>query len=195
MGLPVDRLIVATNKNDILSRFINKNSYKKEKLVETLSPSMDIQISSNFERLLYDMHNGNAKKVKQLMEDFNKTGKLSVSATVLKKIQALFFASKSDDKAIVKTMQVMHKATGEILDPHTAAGVKSAYEFADKISSPIVTLATAHPGKFPVSLNKAKLKLAELPDSLAKPLKAKEKFKILPNEAAEVISYVIKNSL
>jgi len=92
-------------------------------------------------------------------------------------------------------MQVMHKATGEILDPHTAAGVKSAYEFADKISSPIVTLATAHPGKFPVSLNKAKLKLAELPDSLAKPLKAKEKFKILPNEAAEVISYVIKNSL
>ena len=195
MGLPIEKLIIATNKNDILSRFINQNSYKRKKLVESLSPSMDIQISSNFERLLFDMHDNNSKKLSELMCSFKEKGEISVTSEVLDKIKAIFLASKSTDKDIVKIMKSISTNSDEILDPHTAAGVKSALEYEHIINGPIITLATAHPGKFPLALKKAKLNLPYLPDTLAKPLKEKEKFEIFDKNTSQITDYIAKNSL
>ena len=195
MGLPIDKLIIATNKNDILARFINNNSYKRKKLNETLSPSMDIQISSNFERLLFDMHDNDANKIRELMLNFKEKGEINVSTHILNNIKQIFKASKSSDRETIKTMHSVFAKCHEIIDPHTATAIKAAVEFEQQIDGPIISLATAHPGKFPNALKKAKLKLPYLPDSLAKPLKEKEKFKIFANDANQISEYIAKNSL
>ncbi len=195
MGLPINKLIIATNKNDILSRFLNKNQYNKKELLESLSPSMDIQISSNFERLLFDAHANDSDKIAALMAKFHDTGKLSVETDILKNIQNNFLSSSSNDSEIISVMQIIYKEFNEVIDPHTATAVKSSYDFTDNVNGKFVILATAHPAKFPKALAKAKIANKHIPDNLANILNAKEKFSILNNNPEEIINFIKSNSL
>ncbi len=197
MGLNVGKLIVATNENDILARFVNDNDYSRSKLVETISPSMNIQVSSNFERLLFDLHKEekNENKLAKLMVEFEKTGSLKVTDTVLSKTHKYFVAYKVDDKTTAKTIKEIFNETGEILDPHTAIGVCATKEFMaskDYNKEIVVTLATAHPAKFPESVVKATGRHPELPNFLKDLLSRKEEYAILENDIEAVKEFISK---
>jgi threonine synthase len=194
MGLPINKLIIATNENDILTRFINHNSYTLEKLKHTITPSMDIQVSSNFERLLYMMHDSDGAKIKQLMEQFKKTGSLSVAPEILDKIKKDFISYSANEEIICQTMKETHQNTGEIIDPHTAIGVYASNEFLkENPDAEIVTLATAHPAKFPISLEKSNLKLDKMPKALEGIFSKEEKYDILNADIEKVSNYIIKH--
>ena len=196
MGLPIEKLIIATNKNDILTRFINDNTYNRKKLVPSLSPSMDIQISSNFERLLFNEYNNDSESIVKLMEIFQTSGKLSIDTTIHKKITASFLSSSSNDKEICKTIKQINKLCDMTIDPHTATGIKSAQEFANNVNNtPIVVLSTAHPAKFPIALKKSNIKLDHLPQKLEKLLNSKEFFSVTHNSIQNVVNLITERSL
>jgi threonine synthase len=195
MGLPIDKLIISTNKNDILARFINNNSYNKETLMASLSPSMDIQISSNFERLLFNAHNNDSDITKQLMQNFNSAGKLSVNSDIYQKITNEFLASSCSDQETSQIMQKIAQENNMIIDPHTATAVKSAYDFKKQVNSPMVILSTAHAGKFPKALEAANLTLNENHPKLTNLLDKEERFVKLANSAQAVIDYISQKSL
>lgn len=195
MGLPIDKLIIATNKNDILDRFIKHNSYKREKLYHSLSPSMDIQISSNFERLLFHSCNNNPNLVSQLMQDFTNTGELSVSTNTHKNITKVFLSSSSNDTQICNTITEINNSCHMVIDPHTATAIKAAKEFTTQVNTPIISLSTAHPAKFETALNKATVKLEKYPKTLSASIKDKENFVILKNSVQEVTKFITQKSL
>src|SRR5690606_17332646 len=149
MGLPISQLIVATNRNDILHRFMSGNRYNKDALHPTLSPSMDIMVSSNFERLLFDMHGRNGLDVAKLLDGFKGDGKLSVADERWSEVRKLFDSLAVDDEQTCATIAEVFNSTGELLDPHTAIGVRAARECRRSLSTPMVILGTAHPVKFP----------------------------------------------
>jgi threonine synthase len=190
MGLPIEKLVIATNKNDILDRFIQNNSYKKERLKETLSPSMDIQISSNFERMLFEEHGRDAKKIAELMDEFKKTGVLSVSDNIYKNITSLFLSSATNDKETVQVIKDCFAKTKEVLDPHTATAIRASYNHMAEIKTKIVVMATAHPAKFPEALKKAKVDLNYFPENLKQVLKRKERFSVLKNSVDDVKDFI-----
>lgn len=154
MGLPIHKLILATNENNILARFVREGDYSISEVVETLSPSMDIQLASNFERYLYYLYNGDASRVSQAMETFRSSGKLGFSAAEMAQVDRDFLAWSVDRSATVATIADFHSATGYILDPHTAVGVKAAKQLADG-KVPTICLATAHPAKFGEAVQQA----------------------------------------
>lgn len=193
MGLPIDQLVIATNKNDILHRFISDNDYSKKGVTQTLSPSMDIQVSSNFERLLFYVHDEDSGRIARLMEGFKKTGKLSVNEQVLGKIRKLFTSYSVTDDVICKVMREIYVTTGESVDPHTATGIKAARATRKDDDVPMIILATAHPAKFPEASNKAKLPDAQLPTYMQDIFSRKERFDVLKNDIEEVKKYIKKN--
>ena len=195
MGLMVDKLIIATNKNDILSRFINHNAYNKETLMPSLSPSMDIQISSNFERLLFHAHNDDSNNIKKLMKNFKNTGQLSVNTNIYHDITSKFLASSCSDEETCKIMQEIYKDHHIVIDPHTATAVKSAQDFIHQVKSSMVILSTAHPEKFPKALEATNLKLKIKHPALNNLLDKEERFTILENSANAVIDYIKEKSL
>ncbi len=190
MGLPITKLIIATNENDILARFINANDYAKKSVRTTLSPSMDIQVSSNFERLLFFAHDGDGREVSRLMADFKKTGRLKVAPQVLGEIRKIFSGHSADDVETREVIKKIHDVTGEIADPHTAVGLSAAGKFKEK-STPMITLATAHPAKFPEAIKKAGVLMAGNP--LANLSRKKEKLVILPNSAEKLRGFIVEN--
>jgi threonine synthase len=143
MGLPVERLILATNRNDILTRFVHSGVYEAGEVHPTISPSMDIQISSNFERYLYFLLDEDPAAVRGLMEQMAQEGKLQVSDEKRAEVQGLFHAAAVSEEQTVSQIKASYEAGGYILDPHTAVGVKAAAAFPGA-----VCLATAHPAKF-----------------------------------------------
>lgn len=149
MGLPISRLIVATNENDILARAFNAGDYSRGKLVPTDSPSMDIQISSNFERLLFDLLHRDADATRHAMAGFEATGRLLLDGATLAEGRALFRAHRIDHDAMADAMRWALDASGQLVDPHTAIGLAAARTEEAQLDSPIVTLATAHAAKFP----------------------------------------------
>jgi threonine synthase len=153
MGLPVSRLILATNENDILSRFINTGLYESGRVAHTLSPSMDIQVASNFERFLYALLDHNADAVRDTMARFSREGRIDLSNRLDHPVLALFRAGRADSADTLRCIRETYAATGTILDPHTAVGVSvgDALRNAD----PLICLATAHPAKFPDALREA----------------------------------------
>ena len=165
MGLPIDKLVIGTNENDILHRFFSKGEYHRTELKETYSPSMDIQISSNFERYLFDLADNSAVKLQRWMEDFERTGKLTIEGELLKIAQSDFVSARVGDEEIVRTIRNFHQQTGYLLDPHTAVGVNAA-EKTD-IQTPVICLACAHPAKFGETIRKALGTEPELPEELA----------------------------
>ncbi len=149
MGLPIDRLIVASNRNDILTRFFTSGEMQMEPVVPTTSPSMDIQVSSNLERLLFDVLGRDGAAVSDLLSGFRDAGRVEVPATVLDTLQGEFDAGRLHDDEVAEIIDSVHEEFDVMLDPHTAVGVGVARQFTGCTDSPIVCLATAHPAKFP----------------------------------------------
>ena len=187
MGLPVKQLIVATNRNDILHRFFADNSYTKEQLAPTLSPSMDIMVSSNFERLLFDVYERDGDQLRAVMEGFDQTGSISVDQNRWEGVRTLFDSDRSSDEDVVSVIKhVSDKCSGYLLDPHSAIGVKAARENHKDKSVPVVTLATAHPVKFPEAVTRAGLSEPVLPVWLSDLYERPEKYSVLSGDIAEL---------
>ncbi len=193
MGLPLAKFIVGSNRNDILTRFFKTGAMTMEEVVPSLSPSMDIQISSNFERLLFDLYDGEGAAVAMAMEEFRKTGMLDLGQARWARALELFEAERCDDERTLAEIARTHRETGELIDPHTAVGVAAARARAaalDDPRTPIVALAAAHPAKFPDAVEKATGVRPALPSRLADLYERAESLNVLPNELAAVQAFV-----
>jgi len=154
MGVPIKRLILATNANNILSRFVLDGDYSTADVHQSLSPSMDIQVASNLERYLYYLCEKDSQKLAARMEEFKRTGKLTFAEAQLEEIQQTFTAATVDDASTLATIKNFHSQTGYILDPHTAVGVEAGRLTASG-ACPLICLATAHPAKFGAAVKTA----------------------------------------
>ncbi|MGQ5717760.1 threonine synthase [Pseudochrobactrum asaccharolyticum] len=193
MGLPIDRLIIATNDNDILSRTIATGSYAMRGVEQTSSPSMDIQISSNFERLLFESYGRDAAAVRGLMRSLGQSGEFTIADAPLKTIREQFAAGRSTVAETAATIDAVLKQDGYLLDPHSAIGVKVARENADT-ASPMVVLATAHPAKFPDAVKDACGVSPALPAWLSDLMERKEHFTRLQNDLKVVEDHIRSHS-
>ncbi len=191
MGLNIDRLVIATNSNDIMDRTLKTGSYTITGVHATQSPSMDIQVSSNFERLVYLANNGDAAAVRAHMESLKQSGHFTLQAEALKSIRHEFDSGATSDAETAATIAKVLEDSGELLDPHTAVG----YAIAQKTStsSPMITLATAHPAKFPDAVEKASGVRPNLPSRLTHLMNAPESFTILSNSASEVKAFILSD--
>jgi len=189
MGLPIEQLIVATNKNDILHRFIANNDYSTSELCHTYSPSMDILVSSNFERYLFDLFGRDAAALADFMARFGKE-RLSVSAEQWHEVRSCFDSSSVSDELTCQVIAQVYKQSGILLDPHTAIGVKAAQDCNKNPAIPMVTLATAHPAKFADAVTAAGLSLPQLPPHLQDLFQRPERFSVVPNSLEAVTDYI-----
>lgn len=190
MGLPIDRLVIGTNRNDILTRFFTTGDMSIAGVEPSLSPSMDIQVSSNFERLLFDLLERDGAEVARRIAEFRATGTLHLEADRLKRAQQLFSATQLSDADTLDTMRRVYEQTGEILDPHSAIAVGSLQRLQGSDRHPMVALACAHPAKFPAAVRQALGFEAPLPPHLAHLMTAQERFTVLPAQAAAIRDYV-----
>ncbi len=181
MGMPLSKIIVAVNSNDILHRFFKDNDYSKEKVSETISPSMDISVASNFERLIYDFYfNRDSDMCSNLYLKFP-TESIRLDEDIWKKSASLFLSYSIDDSSTFKCMKTYFENTGYIMDPHTAVAADAVSNLNDRLENKTIVLATAHPAKFPNALEKADINLTNVPKNLQKVLNKKEtSFKLSP---------------
>jgi threonine synthase len=189
MGLPIDQLIVATNKNDILHRFIANNDYSVSELAKTHSPSMDILVSSNFERFLFDVFDREGAAVADLMAKFGKELR-DVSNEHWQRVSAIFDSAAIDDETTCAVIASVNAGSGMLLDPHSAIGVEAARRCRRDSSVPMVTLATAHPAKFGDAITAAGLASPELPAHLTDLFDREEHFSVVANDLHAVTDYV-----
>ena len=188
MGLPINKLIVATNQNDILHRAISKGEYNVETVSETISPSMDIQIASNFERLIYDLNNHDDSKTASDMKDIKENEKYNISKEKLEKINNDFLSSRMNEEEILKTIKDVYEKYEVVLDPHTAIGY-GAFDKLDLDGNNIV-LATAHPCKFPEAIEKAISLKSNLPKELMFILDEKEDYDMIDNNLEKIKKHI-----
>ena len=167
MGLPIDRLVIATNQNDILYRTLADGAHRKGTVVPSISPSMDIQVSSNFERLLFDLYDREGAAVSGLMGELNETGGFDLAQGARDRMAADFDAGRVSEEETLATIRDVWSASGELLCPHTAVGARVAAERRGDPAVPMVTLATAHPAKFPDAVEKASGMRPALPPHMA----------------------------
>jgi threonine synthase len=192
LGLPIERLIVGTNANDVLARYLDTGAMTVAPVVPSLSPSMDIQVASNFERLLFELKGRNGAAVTAALRQFRETGVLPPDAQAWHAARALFSGRRADDRATLDTIADTYRRTGMLIDPHTAIAVAAARAEAagtDR-ATPIVALATAHPAKFPDAVARATGIRPPLPAALADIIEKPERFAVLPNDVAAVARYV-----
>jgi len=190
MGADIEKLIVGSNSNDILTRFFETHSMDMVPVVPTLSPSMDIQISSNFERLLFDMNNRDGGATTEQLNQFRQLGKLSVEPDQFAKwIAPTFLAHRVNDAETLAVMKRIYGESGMLVDPHTAVGIASA-EACAQPGVPTITLATAHPAKFPDAVKKATGVHPALPDHVADLFDRKERIVNLPNDLQAIEAFV-----
>lgn len=192
MGLPVKRLVLGSNENDILPRFLETGVMEKREVRPSISPSMDIQVSSNFERLLFEMLDRNAEEVSHLMETFKYEKSYQVPAATLEKIKQVFAGVRCSDAETKSEIGRVYAMCGEIVDPHSAIGFAAAEKFGEK-EVPTVVLATAHPSKFPVPVREATGITPALPSRLSDLMTRRENFTVLPN-TREAIKYYIETT-
>ncbi|MDZ4736573.1 MAG: threonine synthase [Rhodospirillaceae bacterium] len=190
MGFPIGRLIVASNRNDILTRFFESGTMAAETVVPTLSPSMDIQVSSNFERLLYDLCDGDGAKVARLIAEFRKTGRFSVEPAQLAQARAIFDSVRIDDEGTKAEMARLYRDSGMLVDPHSAIGIAAGRAHKTKDGTPVIALATAHPAKFPDAVEAATGVRPALPHRLADLLQREERLTVLPNDLTAIEAHV-----
>ena len=188
MGLPINKLIVATNQNDILHRAISKGKYEMETVSETISPSMDIQIASNFERLIYDLNNFDDVKTKNIMNKINKEGKYIISKDNLNKISKDFLSESMSEKEVMNIIKEVHVKHGIVLDPHSAIAFGAMKKFDLEGSN--VVLATAHPCKFPDAINQSINIKPKLPEELMYIMDENENYDIIPNSLDKTKKYI-----
>jgi threonine synthase len=193
MGLPIDKLIIATNSNDILARTLKSGTYGIGKVSATLSPSMDIQISSNFERLLFDLYDRDGAAIATMMQQFGTNKKLVLSKDALAKLRRDFAAGSADNATTLATIKNVYLESGELLDPHSAVGVHVAREHKDA-NTVMVTLATAHPAKFPDAVKKATRVHPALPQHLGGLMKLKERMHVVKGDVKTVKQFIESHS-
>lgn len=189
MGLPVGQLVIASNRNDILTRCLRTGSYSMAGVEASLSPSMDIEISSNFERLLFDLHGRDGAKMGEMMTRFRSEKSLTLDADAYQQFQKLFAAERIDDAQTKAIIKELYETTGELLDPHTAVGVGAA-RACRKDRNPMVTLSTAHPAKFPDAVKDATGKHPDLPAHMGDLFDLPERFTELENDLEAVKAFV-----
>jgi len=189
MGLPIDKLIVATNKNNILQRVINTGEYKPDKVEPSLSPSMDIQVSSNFERLLFYILKEDDQKVKSLMKSLKEKGSFILEKEEISEIKKHFQSEKINDDETLSIIKEIYENEKFIIDPHTA----TAFGAINKIGEPkdVVVLGTAHPYKFLETVKKATGKNLKAPHQLEKFIENDEKFDIIENNNEKIKEYIL----
>jgi threonine synthase len=191
IGLPVERLVIATNVNDILDRTLKTGRYELRDVVATDSPAMDIQVSSNFERLLFDAYGRDAAAIRNIMGGLS-SGSFVIAPEPLATIRAAFDAGRADAAETSKTIGAVYEESGYLLDPHSAVGVAVARKL--KVKSPFVALGTAHPAKFPDAVEQAAGVRPALPARLADLGERKERFATLPADQAAVAAFVVEHS-
>jgi threonine synthase len=183
MGLPIVRLIIGSNRNDILTRFLTANDMTARGVEPSLSPSMDIQVSSNFERLLFELMDRDAAATAALMQDFRRTGRMPVPDAAWRRATALFQGLALDDRETAAAIRRIHETTGYLADPHTAIGIEAARSAG---IAPVIAMATAHPAKFPDAVEQATGIRPSLPPRLAHLMSGTERFTRAPNDLAAV---------
>ncbi|MCW5695893.1 MAG: threonine synthase [Bauldia sp.] len=189
MGLPIAHLVIATNSNDILARAFADGRYEVRGIVPTSSPSMDIGISSNFERLLFEVHNGDAPAVRRMMAGLAQSGSFSIGAGPLEEMRRLFAAGRADEAETVRTIRETYEATGYLVDTHTAVGLAVASRYA-RPEVPMITLSTAHPAKFPDAVEAASGVRPGLPPALADLMDREERFTTIAPDADAVEDFI-----
>ncbi len=189
----IERLVLATNENDILTRFVNRGDYSLGKVTPTISPSMDIQVASNFERYLYYLYGEDPTRVKEAMEAFSRTGKLSFSPEEIARVQEDFLSLSVNQEETLATIADFYRETGYVLDPHTAVGVKAGLYFRD--GYPMICLATAHPAKFPEAVKKAIGREPECPETIKGLFEKPRREVILPADVERVKAFVAEHAL
>jgi threonine synthase len=188
MGLPIDKLIVATNQNDILHRAITNGNYEAQTVVQTTSPSMDIQVASNFERLIYDLNNQDDLETDKIMSDIKKKGKFIISKEKLAKIKKDFLSAHIKETEVLRIIKEIYEKYKVILDPHTAIGFGASK--TKDLKGDIVTLATAHPCKFPDAINGSINFKPSLPDQLKYVMDEEENYDIIDNNLNKIKKYI-----
>ena len=188
MGLPIDRLIVASNANDILTRLIESGTMEVRPVTPTLSPSMDIQVSSNVERLLFELNDRDGAATAEQLRAFRSTGSLRLEGDQRAELTSRFSAARLHDAGTLEAMRTVYRRCGLLVDPHTAIGIAAAE--AVRPASTVVTLATAHAAKFPAAVERATGRTPELPDHLADLYERPERSVDLPLELAGVQRFV-----
>jgi len=191
MGLPIQQLVIATNSNDILHRSISNNDYRMQSLQQTLSPSMDIMISSNYERMLFDLYDGDAEQISELMSQLQHEKRIELRKDCLHKAREIFNSYRVDDDDVVRVIRDTYAHSGYLLDPHTAIGVEAAkYTWQNK-EVPMVCLATAHPVKFPDAVRASECGAdPELPVGMQDLFDREERYEVLPNQLENLQSYI-----
>ena len=190
MGLPIETLIVATNVNDILARTIETGIYEVRSVLPTSSPSMDIQVSSNFERLLYEAGGKDAVAVRNMMASLKQGGRFEVPEKTLGQIRTEFAAARVDEAETARVMATTLQSSAYLLDPHTAVGVGAFNSVASNPAIPRITLATAHPAKFPEAVKRATGVHPALPPHLSDLFERTERFDVMPADTAMIERYV-----
>lgn len=193
MGFDLAPLIVGANRNDILARFFKTGRMEITDVEPSLSPSMDIQVSSNLERLLFDLHDRDGARLAEAMTEFRKTGRFAAPKGSWAQVEGLFRAATLDDPGTLRVMGELYRATGELIDPHTAIGIHAAEACRTDLETPIVALGTAHPAKFPDAALKATGIRPKLPEFLADLHDRPERMAGLPNTLRAVQDYVLSH--
>ena len=190
MGLPINKLIIATNSNDILKRVVNTGVYKPLKVEHTVSPSMDIQVASNFERLIFDVYSCDSNKTLKLMNDLNDKGEFKIENDELRKIRDNFCSESLSEKETKSVINETYKNQGMLIDPHTAVAIGAVHKIS--LEGNTVILATAHPSKFSDVVMKETNIKPELPEDLKNILVKKEKYEKLPKDLKKIQNYILE---
>jgi len=194
MGMPIEKIIVAVNSNDILDRFFKNNDYSKKIVSETISPSMDISVASNFERLIYDFYlNRNSEDCSNLYKQFPNQG-IKINDAMWQKSTDLFMSYSIDDDSTFDAMKFYNNKYGYVMDPHTAVAAKAINILKDKLKNQTVILSTAHPAKFPDALKKAGISINEIPNNLREVISKKEVAVQLTASDDSIFNYIKENN-
>ena len=194
MGMPIEKIIVAVNSNDILDRFFKNNDYSKKIVSETTSPSMDISVASNFERLIYDFYlNRNSEDCSNLYKQFPNQG-IKINDAMWQKSRDLFMSYSIDDDSTFDAMKFYNNKYGYVMDPHTAVAAKAINILKDKLKNQTVILSTAHPAKFPDALKKAGISINEIPNNLKEVISKKEVAVQLTASDDSIFNYIKENN-
>jgi threonine synthase len=191
MGLPIERLMIGTNANDILARTLGSGSYEIRGVEPTTSPSMDIQISSNFERLLFEAYGRDGAAIRRLMAGLSQSRAFMIEAEPLARIRQEFGAQAVNEAAVMNEMAETYRSAGYVLDPHSAVGVRAARALLrERPDVPVVALSTAHPAKFPDAVEAATGIRPALPPHMADLMERRESFTVLSNDQAAVERFI-----
>ena len=194
MGLPIKRLIIATNENDVLHQTFSNNLYAKTNVVQTLAPSMDISVASNFERLLYNLYDNDSSLLAKNMRAFPEKS-IDIPDSKIDAVSNFFKSHCSNDQEIIKQIINTYQKIGYLIDPHTATGVRASNEISPS-NEPVITMGTAHPAKFSEAIEQAIPDYhSSLPKKVEKTFQQEEQFNILEENYEEIKSFVLSKAL